>query len=635
MLKFAPLNVIKILVKLFNVVLEHGCVPDVWGIGVIKPIYKNKGDVNNPDNYRGISLVSCLGKLFTSMLNARLTEFLDSENGISEIQAGFRKSYSTTDHIFLLKSIIDLYLCQGRRLFCCFVDYRKAFDSIWRVALWRKLVKHGIRGRVLTIIQNLYRISKSCVMHNGEKSEFFASCRGVRQGENLSPLLFAIFLNDIEDFFLTHGCKNLSFIEKLDKDARGPEIRTFLKLFILLYADDTVLLADSEKELQQLLDCLETYCNENKLTVNGTKTKVMVFCRSRARLRNLPEFRFGDTILQIVDEYTYLGVLFYWNGSFQKHKKMLYDKACRAMYAVVQKGLSMNINFEMLFKLFDACVSPILLYGVEVWGYENLDIIEKVHTKFLKIILKVSKFAHNTCVYGELGRFPLHIAACQRMIGFWYRIINGNEKKLSSIMYKILYNLHEKDRYSSPWLTYIQNILQRCGLNFVWTGQAGVNLNVTHLLHLVKRTLQDQFIQDWSEKVSNENSFLSYRIFKSNFGYEDYLNMLPKYLLFPMTEFRIGSPWLDCNNRRNLQFPRHERICSKCNRQEEGNEFHFLFQCSILDEIRLTYIPGYYRIRPNAFKMESLLSNNNRNVMLNLAKFVFKGLKLYKQNPFY
>ena len=632
MLKFAPNNMVKVIVKLFNVVLRCGHVPDTWGIGVIKPIFKNKGDVNNPDNYRGISLVSCLGKLFTSILNTRLTEFLDSGNGISEIQAGFRKNYSTTDHIFLLKSIIEIYLCAGRRLFCCFVDYRKAFDSIWRVALWRKLMKHGIKGRVLTVIQNLYKISKSCVMHNGEKSEYFASKVGVRQGENLSPLLFAIFLNDIEEFFSEHGCKSLSLIEKLDRDARGPELDAFLKLFILLYADDTVLLADDESELQRLLDCLENYCVANKLSVNGSKTKVMVFCRSKARLRNLPEFRYGNTVLDIVEEYTYLGVLFYWNGSFNKHKKMLHDKACRAMYAVVQKGLSMDLDFELFFKLFDACVSPILLYGVEVWGYENLDIIEKVHTKFMKIILKTSKFSRNTCLYGELGRFPLYIVAYQRMLGFWYRTMKGNEKKLSNIMYKILVNLHVRDKHSSPWLMKIRNVLEGCGLNFVWTNQANCTLSIAYISSLVKRTLQDQYIQSWNERITTDDDFVSLRIFKNDFGFEDYLSVLPRYLVFSMAEFRIGSPSLDCNNRRNLQFPRHERLCTKCNRQEVCDEFHFLFQCSLLDEIRLAYIPRYYRIRPNAFKMETLLSTNQRAVLLKVAKFVFKGLKIFKQN---
>ena len=109
--------------------------PNDWLIGIIKPIYKNKGDINNPDSYRGITLLSCLGKLFTSIINKRLTAFINSKQIMSEAQAGFRKGYSTTDQIFTLKCIVELFLCQGRRLFCTFVDYSKAFDSINRAML--------------------------------------------------------------------------------------------------------------------------------------------------------------------------------------------------------------------------------------------------------------------------------------------------------------------------------------------------------------------------------------------------------------------------------------------------------------------------------------------------------------------
>ena len=124
-----------LLTQTFNVVLLSGHVPNEWATGVIKPIYKNRGDINDPDNYRGITLLSCLGKLFTSVINERLTVFIDSNQIMSEAQAGFRKGYSTTDQIFTLKCIVELFLCQGRRLFCTFVDYSKAFDSINRATL--------------------------------------------------------------------------------------------------------------------------------------------------------------------------------------------------------------------------------------------------------------------------------------------------------------------------------------------------------------------------------------------------------------------------------------------------------------------------------------------------------------------
>ena len=109
----------------------------------------------------------------------------------------------------------------------------------------------------------------------------------------------------------------------------------------------------------------------------------MVFARSKTRLNNIPTFKFGNIDLEQVEDYIYLGICFNWNGSFVKAKKLLHDKASKAMYSLIQKGRRLNLPTDIMLKLFDSCVEPILLYGCEVRGYENVDIIlEKVHTKF-------------------------------------------------------------------------------------------------------------------------------------------------------------------------------------------------------------------------------------------------------------
>ena len=127
---------------------------------------------------------------------------------------------------------------------------------------------------------------------------------------------------------------------------------------------------------------LNDYCNCIKLKVNISKTKIMVLARSKTRLNNIPTFKFGNIDLEQVDDYIYLGICFNWNGSFVKAKKLLHDKASKAMYSLIQKGRRLNLPTDIMLKLFDSCVEPILLYGCEVWGYENVDILEKVHTNF-------------------------------------------------------------------------------------------------------------------------------------------------------------------------------------------------------------------------------------------------------------
>ena len=155
-------------------------------------------------------------------------------------------------------------------------------------------------------------------------SSFFYSNVGVRQGENLSPLLFAIYLNDMEDFFRQHNeGTSLKLIEKLYIDSRNGDFDTFLKLVILLYADDTILLADNEIDMHRLLDSLYDICEYNKLEVNTDKTKVIVFTWSKFRLKNVSTFKMGDTNLERVEEYNYLRILFTWNGKFTKAKNKI------------------------------------------------------------------------------------------------------------------------------------------------------------------------------------------------------------------------------------------------------------------------------------------------------------------------
>ena len=161
--------------KIFNVIFDTGIISSAWLEGVIRPIYKNKGDPKEANNYRPITILGCLGKVFTSVLNSRLTNFLDSDEIILENQAGLRKEYATTDHIFVLSSLIEIIKSRKQKLFCAFIDFSQAFDSIWRVGLWQKLLFNSVDGKFFRIITSMYDNIKSCVRSNNETSSFFAS----------------------------------------------------------------------------------------------------------------------------------------------------------------------------------------------------------------------------------------------------------------------------------------------------------------------------------------------------------------------------------------------------------------------------------------------------------------------------
>ena len=203
----------------------------------------------DPSNYRGITLLSCLGKAFTTIVNNSLTSVVD----IPCNQAGFRKKHSVIDHIFSLKNLADVYINNNKKIYCAFIKYCKAFDTVWRKGLWYKLLKKEIIGKILDIVYNMYQNIKSCVASEGKLSALFVSNVGVQQGENLSPLLFSIYVDDLENYLSANGSVPL----KVDKMFNTENV---LKLLVLLYADDTLILADSPKNLQKPLHNLSLYC---------------------------------------------------------------------------------------------------------------------------------------------------------------------------------------------------------------------------------------------------------------------------------------------------------------------------------------------------------------------------------------
>ena len=116
------------------------------------PIFKNKGSRSDPKSYRGVTLNPCFSKTFSSILNNRLNIFSDTINLISGSQTGFRKGFSTTDNVFVLYALVTIYFSLSRKLFCTFVDFKSAFDTVWRTGLWQKLQKSNIKGKIFTVI---------------------------------------------------------------------------------------------------------------------------------------------------------------------------------------------------------------------------------------------------------------------------------------------------------------------------------------------------------------------------------------------------------------------------------------------------------------------------------------------------
>ena len=614
-LKYSPPQVIEMLTKFFNSILLTGFVPEDWTTGLILPLYKGKGSVNETDNYRGITLLSCVGKLFTAVINDRLQTFLDNIGGIGDEQAGFRRGYATIDHIFVLSSIINIYLHKKKRLYCTFVDYQKAFDLVDRSSLWMKLLSLNINGKILTVVHNMYAQAKSCVLVNGKKSNLFHCNIGVRQGENLSPLLFAIFLNDFNQH-LSKAYKGLNYLSELVNNALSDDdVEMFFRLFCLLYAGDTIVLAESPEEMQLALNAVKKYCDNWFLNINVSKTKVVIFAKGVVRV--YPQFYFGEHVLEVVQDYVYLGTLINYNGRFKKGKNRQVQLASRALFSLREKCLKLNLSIPTQLELFDKCIVPILLYGCEIWGYENVDQLETFHHKFLKRLLGVRKSTANCIVRGELGRMELRKTIDLRMLNYWCKIINSSDSKLNKILYKLQQQMFSEGIFKSLWLEKIKSILDRCGLSYIWGCES---VDQGFLGYLVNLNLIDRQRQDWHANVLDNGLCSSYRLFKQNLELENYISNYVNPFLKWLCKFRCGGSNIPVNSGRFIQTPFDERICSLCDTRQLGDEYHYLLECSYFQNQRNLLIPNYYRVRPSVIKFTELLSSKSLKIQTNVSK---------------
>ncbi len=164
--------------KLFNLVLSSVCFPDIWSQGLVTPIQKS-GDKLDPNNFRGIFVSSNLGKLFSSILNNRIVNFLNEHNVPSPSQIVFLPNYRTTDHIYTLHTLINKHVKQTKhgKIFACFVDLKKAFDSIWHDGLYYKLLQSGVGGKVYDIIKSMYSNNKCAIRIGNKHTDFFTQKR--------------------------------------------------------------------------------------------------------------------------------------------------------------------------------------------------------------------------------------------------------------------------------------------------------------------------------------------------------------------------------------------------------------------------------------------------------------------------
>ena len=193
------------------------------------------------------------------------------------------------------------------------------------------------------------------------------------------------------------------------------------------------------------------------------------------------------------------------------------------MFALLEKSRNLSLPMDIMLKLFNVLVKPVVLYGAELWGSEKCDILKRLQLRFFKYVLSINKLTSSMMVYGELGAIPLDVDIKSRMLTFWARLRSGEKHKISNTIYSLLYTSDEKNIFKSEWVETVKTTLNNCGFSELWLNQS-LPCSIKVFKHSVKIRLKYQFIQKWHDIISQGGKCTVYRINKTSFGFESYLN---------------------------------------------------------------------------------------------------------------
>jgi len=591
---------------LFNACFSSGRMPSVWGKCVINPIPKaSSADARDPLSYRGISLASSMYKMYCSILNERLTKWAEENSLLVDEQNGFRKKRSTIDHISSLTSIIETRKKLNMSTYCAFIDFKKAYDSIDRFKLWRCLSDTGVSGKLFTSVRSLYTSVSSCVRVNSHHTDWFNVSCGLRQGCILSPLLFNFYINDLALLLKATGI--------------GVDCDDDL-ICILMYADDIVLLADSEHDLQILLDSLSSWCAIKSMNINTTKSNIVHFRKPSVDRTNFI-FTCGGATIDTVDSYVYLGVLLTEYLDYSKTAKYVAQSASRALGLVIAKCKSAGgYTFNVFTKLYESIVLPVICYSSCIWGVRNYSCINAVQNRAMRFYLGLGKYAPNDAIIGDMGWTPVYVSQWTTVVRHLVRMSCTTSSRLNK---RVALWAASKSSGRCQNLFYI---VRNTFLKYNITSPIDISSPISPcLVSELAQAINFEFQLQWITNINStvgpsgkgKNKLRSYCLFKSQFETESYCTLvLSRFHRASLAKFRCGVAPLRVETGRYENIPFDSRICPVCTSGVE-TETHVLLTCNLYDDIRSTLFAKATLIDEHFIdfsmqdKVNFILSNND------------------------
>lgn len=598
---------IAVLHKLCQIAWESAEVPLDWLRGVVVPLHKD-GDRREPLNYRPITLLSIAGKVYTGVLQSRLM-FWSENNGIIEPeQGGFRPGRGCPEQLFTLTELTKIRRLSGYSTYACFIDIKKAYDTVWHAGLKQKLLGYGISGRMYSAICSLYEGCESTIRLGGllGYTGFFPIKTGVRQGCILSPWLYSLFINDLA--------------RELKRIGIGATINrlTHSQICLLLYADDIVLLADSEKDMQRLMKCVHEYSRKWRFEVNHSKCGLIRF-NVTGSTQPTTRLTIGKSAVPWVESYKYLGVELHNGIPFRQFRKRKLASATRAGHQVAGMGMySGKLSVPLGIQVYQALVRPLLEYAAEVTSIQAWPAADIHQTAMGKRILQCSTRTSSAAVRGELGWHSMEARFQQLRVSFWGKIQmlqfdlptkiiyeasleefssqickGGGEQEQPAVDAELGWDIMRPESSElglTLWPALIRFDLFSLGLKSYWDNPSSViALGKEGWKSLVRARVNTRETVRWWREVQQQSILRSYRLLKQ----PDQLQ-LESYLAVPhggwsdqrragrraLTRIRTGVNDFRINTGRWENESVEERICQLCAAEIE-TEQHFLIECKV------------------------------------------------------
>ena len=393
----------KPLSELFNLSLQQQHFPSSWKVANVVPVFK-KADPKKVENYRPLSLLSIIGKVFEKCVYKHLHNFIVANNIITPHQSGFTIGDSTVNQLLYLSNEFSKALDDGKEIRVVFFDISKAFDRVWHKGLIYKLQNIGITGSLLLWIENYLFSRKQKVLLNGKESVILSINAGVPQGSILGPLFFLIFINDI---VAEVGCS------------------------IKLFADDTsiyVIIENAQTDANNLnenLTKIQDWSNKWLVRFNPQKTETLLISRKQSHI-NHPTL-FMDTIpIQEVKSHKHLGLTFNSTCQWGEHIDIIFKKASDKLN--ILRSLKFHLDRKSLQTMYFSFIRPVIEYADIIWdNCPNIykEKLEKINIEAARIVTGGTKLTSLRLLYQETGWPTLEKRREEHKLIQYFKMVKG------------------------------------------------------------------------------------------------------------------------------------------------------------------------------------------------------------------